>query len=31
MAEYLPVSEYRRKLGKRSPEEVFEALTRMDL
>ena len=29
--EYLPVSEYRRKLGKRPPEEVFEALTRMDL
>ena len=29
--EYLPVSEYRRKLGKRPPEEVFKALTRMDL
>ncbi len=29
--EYLPVSEYRRKLGKRPPEEVFQALTRMDL
>ena len=28
--EYLPVSDYRRKLSKRSPEEVFEALTRMD-
>ncbi len=29
--EYLPVSEYRRKLSKRSPEEVLRAMTRMEL